>query len=399
MPAPMLITDSAVEVYLADSVSSLIQNVGSNPLYIATYDGCSDINYEYLLNAGATVEWNGYTRIYAVAGPNASSALLTFKNSQFNFDGYSVGRNVSEQAYRTAYPDVFEMDPVPNDTLVTSQQISFQIPRGIKTLECNLIPDTNFATANEFAKVDYLFQFLDTGSMRVLNSDLIAQGKSPHPAYPSMGNLQAFRLRGSGITAGYTVVGPAISVPATGPWCILTIQRSDVVVDPTKKIKFFDEETILDGLTFSNKEVAWPWAIQDFFEAWLLPNVNTSQQPQLSYFGFDSMSWFLNAVSSANTIPIPYRYGFDIEVAFSLTHTTLATVAPTMRLRHEPSDGSVNSPAISDILPITLAAGSTTTGMLRATHPPYPIEIQLQNGTGAGTFTGTIDVKYKRNYG
>ena len=133
MGSPTIIGTQTQELALADGVSSIITNVGSNPVYLASYDGISDTNYEYLLNAGATIEWNGYTRVYAIAGPNAPSAIQIFKNSTFMFDGYTTGKAVSEQAYRTLEADVYQVTP-DDGSLAQYITIALQVPRGTKTL-------------------------------------------------------------------------------------------------------------------------------------------------------------------------------------------------------------------------------------------------------------------------
>lgn len=393
MGSPTLIGTQTQELALADGVSSIITNVGSNPVYLGSYDGISDTNYEYLLNAGATIEWNGYTRVYAIAGPNAPSAIQIFKNSTFMFDGYATGKAVSEQAYRTLEADVYQVTP-DDGSLAQYITIALQVPRGTKTLELGILPDSNFAVANAFAFYDYNILFYDTPSMKAFNSALVEQGQPTHPFYPSIGNATAFRIRGNGPTSGYQLAQVDMKIPATGPWVSIQISRANT---DGSKLLAVDVDTVLAYTVFSNKDIRFPYVYQDFLNAELLPQVNTQTLVVPSWYSRDQYDFTL-VNFTGGSLPIPYRFGWNVEILYKISHTLAGSVAPFIGPIYEQSDGVVTLVRIDTpfIMPLTT---NDNFGKNNFIHPPAPVALNLNAGTGNGTFNGTISVRYSRYYG
>lgn len=397
MGSPTLIDTRTQELALADGVSSIITNVGSHPVYLASYDGISDTNYEYLLNAGAAIEWNGYTRIYAVTGPNAPSAIQIFKNSNFMFDGYAIGKAVAEQGYRTVAPDIFEITP--DDGSATEYLvIKMQVPRGMKCLEISTLPDCQVYAGLDNTILEYQVQFLSSGLMQQFNEDLVTNGKPPQPFFPSSGNIFAFRLRGNGpnTAASAQVVEQQMLVPSTGPWVVITINRANIVANPGRTISQ-NIENIINSIVFSNKDIRFPTMWQDTVLN-TATGINQTAMPQIAYFAYDMIDFDISTATNAR-YSIPLRFGWDVEIAYNLTHTTLGTAAALLFPRLQNGDTVVSNSPLATPLSMPLAAGSVSQGSIRFIHPPTPVEIRLAAGTANGTISGQMNVRYERSYG
>lgn len=397
MGSPTLIGTQTQELALADGVSSIITNVGSHPVYLGSYDGISDTNYEYLLNAGAAIEWNGYTRIYAVAGPNAPSAIQIFKNSNFMFDGYAIGKAVAEQGYRTVAPDVYQI--APDDGSATEYLvIRMQVPRGMKCLEICTLPGSQVYAGLDNTILEYNVQFLDTGGMKDLNQSLIQNGEPTQPFFPSSGNLYAFRTRGNGPSTALSaeVVAQQILIPSTGPWVVITINRANIVTNPGRTISL-DAESIINSIVFSNKDIRFPTMWQDTVLN-TATGINQTTMPQIAYYAYDMIDFDISTTTNARYI-IPLRFGWDVEVAYNLTHTTLGTAAALLFPRLQNGDTVVSNAPLAAPLSMPLAANSISQGSMRFIHPPAPVELRLTVGTGNGTISGQMNVRYERSYG
>jgi len=397
MGSPTLIGTQTQELALADGVSSIITNVGSNPVYLGSYDGISDTNYEYLLNAGATIEWNGYTRIFAVTGPNAPSSIQIFKNSNFMFDGYATGKAISEQAYRTMYASIFTINP-DDGSAAESYEIAVQVPQGAKSLEWSILPyDTNYL-GTDYCALDYTFTFLDNDGMLAFNSYLIENGMSVHPNYPALGSITSYRVRCNGVNTSVPVTEPAFYIPVSGPWLIVTITRANHTIAKTLSI---DPSQVINGLIFSNKPISWPWVIQDVENVTLVPNINNTMMPLEHFTQHDAIGYSIAGISTPQEFYLPYRFGYTIEYSCAITHTGAGSgAAAPARLQclYDQIDGvTFNAPLASNDIQVT--ANRTEFFYNKLIHPPAPIVLNLSVGTSYGNFTADIIVRYQREYG